>query len=277
MSTYERYDETSAHYDATRLPVGADIIADALSACGAALDEVRLLDAGCGSGNYSLALADAVGRIDAVDRSAGMLAAAQSKLDGRAASRRVHLHRASIEDLPFAGETFDGAMINQVLHHLESGDASFSGHRRVLAEVFRVLRPGGIAVVNVCSHDQLRKGFWFYGLVPQALGSALGRCIPLDALIDMLGECGFAAADPVVPFDLVMQGPAYFDGRGPLRAEWRDGDSIWALAGGDELRAALQRVRALDAAGRLDAHVRQRDALRPGVGQFTFIAAHKPA
>ncbi len=277
MSTYECYDETSAHYDTTRLPVGAGIIAGALALCGTPLARIRLLDAGCGSGNYAEALIDAVGHIDAVDRSQGMLAVAREKLMAYEQARRIVFHQATIDALPFDDGRFDGAMLNQVLHHLESGtDQHYPGHRRALAETFRVLGPGGVAVINVCSHEQVRRGYWYYDLIPGAMEAALKRCIPLDLLAKMLDECGFVPEDRIVPFDSVMQGDAYFDGGGPLRADWRGGDSIWALASEDELAGAISRVRDLMAAGGLAAYVETHDAARPDVGQFTFVVARKP-
>ncbi|MEE8252983.1 MAG: hypothetical protein V3R17_03510 [Hyphomicrobium sp.] len=54
---------------------------------------------------------------------------------------------------------------------------------------------------------------------------------------------------------------------------WRDGDSVWALAGADEFGRALERVRALDAAGTLDAFVAEHDERRAAIGQITFAFA----
>ena len=73
MSSYAPYDKTAAHYDRTRWPIGAEIIVGCLAQGRVPLAEVILLDAGCGTGNYACALLPHVARIEALDRSDGML------------------------------------------------------------------------------------------------------------------------------------------------------------------------------------------------------------
>ena len=80
----------------------------------------------------------------------------------------------------------------------------------------------------------------------------------------------------IVPLDGVMQGPAYFEARGPLDPAWRQSDSIWALAEPEELASALAKVAALQRDGTLEAYLAAQDALRPSHGQFTFFNAVKP-
>jgi ubiquinone/menaquinone biosynthesis C-methylase UbiE len=273
LSTYERYDRVAAAYDLSRRPIGADIIADFLTLTGRPLSDVSLLDAGCGSGLYAEALVGQVGRLTAVDLSEGMLTRAGAKI---ASSGRSSLIRASIASLPFADNSLDAVMFNQVLHHLERGDdPGYGGHAGAIEEARRVLRPGGVTVINICSHEQLRHGFWYYDLIPQALDAALARCVPSDRLGEIIEAAGLSLADRTVPLDAVMQGAAYFEPLGPLDASWRAGDSIWALAPEEELSDALARVRALDADGALQAYLVERDAKRLTYGQFTFVAAVK--
>ena len=56
MSKYERYDRVAADYDRSRIALGADVIADCLARGPVPLERVMLIDAGCGTGNYSAAL-----------------------------------------------------------------------------------------------------------------------------------------------------------------------------------------------------------------------------
>lgn len=274
VSAYETYDETSRHYDRTRLAVGAEIILGCLAGLARPLAELAVLDAGCGTGNYSRAIVGAVGRVTALDISRGMLEAAQAKLAAEAAAGRVEFQRGAIDRLPFEDASFDAVMINQVLHHLDDEPgANFPAHRRVFAEFARVLRPGGGLVVNTCSQAQIRDAHWYYRLIPVAAEAVRKRFVPLDALRDLLAARGFDCRGSFVPVDAVCQGPAHFDGRGPLDKAWRDGDSVWALAGAEELDRALARVRALDAAGALDAFVAEHDARRAEIGQITFLFA----
>ncbi len=276
MSRYERYDRVAADYDRSRFALGAEIIAGFLAAGPKPLGELALLDAGCGTGNYSAALAGRVGRITAVDLSAGMLAVARAKLAGAAEAGRVDFREASIDALPFAAASFDAVMFNQVLHHLEDGcDPDYGGHGRALAEAWRVLRPGGRVVVNLCSHEQLSDGYWYYDLIPAARRAAMTRCVTAGRLAAILRGLGFVELEQRAPLDGVMQGPDYFRGEGPLDPDWRRGDSIWALASPEELAAAEAQVRALAESGALAAYVAEHDAKRPAVGQFTFFTAVK--
>lgn len=274
MSTIERYDEAAAHYDRTRVPIGTEIIRAALKAADRPTSEMMLLDAGCGTGAYSAALAGVPGRLIGIDRSAGMLVAARAKLEG--GSGWVGFLRGDLLDLPLADASLDAVMFNQVLHHLEDGsDSGYPGHATALAEAARVLKPGGRLLLNACTHEQLRKGYWFFQLIPEALERMLARCAPESRIRGLLAELGFEVLDRVVPAGAVLQGEAYFDARGPLRPEWRRGDSIWALAQPEETRAAVARVKRLERRGELDRFMEDRDSERQAVGQVSFFIARR--
>ena len=270
MSAYENYTAASADYDRTRVPVGVEIILGCLASGGRPLASLRLLDAGCGTGSYSAALRHYAGAIDAVDMNPSMLGVARAKFD-RTPGCPVTLHEAGIDALPFVDSCFDAVMVNQVLHHLpDTPDNGRPMLRRVLGELARVLRPGGTAIINTCSHEQLRRGWWHASLVPDAIETMCGRHADTEVLTTLLSEAGFAPRGRFVPSDAVMQGDAYFDGRGPLDPAWRRGDSLWSVVSDSELESALDRIRTLDAAGTLDAFVAEQDCMRPSVGQVGF-------
>lgn len=276
MSTYTDYDVTSTRYDSTRVAVGTDVIVGCLTRCGRPPAELRVLDAGCGTGAYAKAVVGRVGRIVALDTSAGMLRVARRKLRAEERGGRLTFTRGRVQGFPFADRSFDGVMFNQVLHHLETGeDAHYPGHRRALEEAYRVLRPGGVVVINACSWEQLEAGFWYYELIPEALARARRRSIPLDRLETMLDATGFASHGRIVPLDAVLKGAAYFDPTGPLRGTWRAGDSIWELVTPAEFRRALAKVRRLARRGELAAYFAGCDAARPRVGQVTFLPASR--
>ena len=276
MSVFEKYDETSRHYDRTRVPIGSEILLGCLARHGKPLHEISVLDAGCGTGAYSQAIVGRVGRVEALDMSRGMLDAARAKLAGPHRAGRIAFHQGSITALPFEAASFDGVMINQVLHHLpDDGAAGYPLHREVFTEFARVLRPGGSLVVNSCSQDQLDGAYWYYHLAPRAKAAMAAGFVALDVIEAMLGDLGFEPRGRFVPVDAVCQGADYFDGRGPLEKPWRDGDSFWALADADELAAALATVRDLDRAGDLDGFVAEHDARRAHIGQITFLHARR--
>ncbi len=93
----------------------------------------RMLDLGCGSGRWTRFLADRVGHVDAVDPSDAVLKAAEANAD----LPHVRWSKAHGEELPFDDAVFDVTLCIGVLHHVRDP-------RRVLAEVWRTLRPGGL-------------------------------------------------------------------------------------------------------------------------------------
>jgi len=274
MSSYENYTATSVHYDATRAPIGVEIILGCLARGARPLAEQILVDAGCGTGSYSQALLDHVARVEAVDMNEGMLGVARTKLEEAEATGRVRFHRAAIASLPLDDTSVDAVMINQVLHHLpdEAGEA-WPLTRKVIAEFARVLRPGGVLVANVCSHEQLRRGWWFFSLIEPIMERMIERHIPLADLESLITGCGFDLCGRFVPSDAVIQGRSYLDPRGPLDAKWRAGDSIWAMLSPEELDRVEARVRGMDERGELEDFVADHDAERVHVGQTTFLCA----
>lgn len=278
MSTYERYDKSAATvYDKSRVAVGAEVVAGCLTAAPRPLAEVELLDAGCGTGVYTAALAGIVGHLVGIDSSEDMLAIARSKIGKESYAERVTLQQGSILALPYPDHSFDGVMFNQVLHHLEDGnDPRYGAHARAVAEAYRVLRPGGVLVANICTHEQVREGYWYYDLILRARGESIKRGAPAERMEEIFAELGFVFKGRIVPLDGVMQGPAYFNPRGPLDPNWRRLDSIWSLATEEEVAQAEARVRELERQGLLTDYMNERDESRRQRGQFTFFVAVRP-
>lgn len=275
MSSYENYSETARNYDRTREPTGVEVIVGCLSKSSVPLAQQYLLDAGCGTGNYSRAMIDHVARIAAVDLNAHMLAQAQFKFTDTYKGR-IGFHQASIERLPFGAAVFDGIMINQVMHHLaDQAESGYPRIRGVLTEFVRVLKPGGMVVINICSQQQLSKGFWYGSLIPEEIAQMCERHVPLPLLQKLLHECGFERASRIVPLDALMQGRTYFNARGPLDKTWRDGDSIWSTVPPERIEDICEQLEQLAQAGELEDFMRERDATRSEVGQVTFVHARR--
>ena len=91
-----------------------------------------LLDVGGGTGYLASQLADLFSSIVVVDSSAGMLSVA--------AQRKLQTCRASALALPFGPEQFDVVLCSDALHHIKQAE-------RALAEMVRVLKPGGTIVI----------------------------------------------------------------------------------------------------------------------------------
>ncbi len=278
MSQFENYNKTSQNYDKTRSPSGMEIILGCLATLQTPLEQMTVLDAGCGTGNYSLALIPHVDQIEAVDLNPKMLEIASGKLKPFILEGRIRLHCGDIVTLPFANETFDAVLINQVLHHLkDSASDQYPIHCQIFQEIHRTLKPGGLVIINTCSQEQIRRGFWFYPLFPETVEQYCQIYMPLDTLQALLEECEFTMKGRFVGLDTMLRQAVYFDPEGPLKKEWRDGDSFFALVTGDQLDRACEEIRARKANGTLISYMEEQDRSRKYIGQNTFLCVSRGA
>jgi len=163
----------------------------------------RVLDAGCGSGPLFASLRDRGAIVTGFDRSAGMLELARRRLGDDADLRVADLGG----QLPFPDGAFDDVIASLVLHYLEDWTAP-------LAELRRVLRPGGRLIVSVDhplqGHPLVRPGadYWAtfqYSVETAAPGGDSFTLTywhrPLPAMISAFTTAGFriAAIDEPLP------------------------------------------------------------------------------
>jgi len=104
---------------------------------------IDILDCGCGTGN-NLALLRRYGRAYGIDLTWAGLQYAREKGESRVA-------RATVAALPFPTARFDLVTSFDVLYALEDAVETHA-----IAEMSRVLKPGGTAIVNVAALDALR-------------------------------------------------------------------------------------------------------------------------
>ena len=270
-SNFEQYDDKAYSYSVNRYPVGVEAILSGLKRSQKPLDQLNLLDAGCGTGNYLQSIAPHVANIVGVDASAGMLDSARAKN-----IPNVTLQQSTLQDLPFPDASFDGVMVNFVLHHLdntEGCDNGFPAVQKALTEIRRVLKPGGALVIQTSSHEQLLDGYWWAELIPQAMAAYKHRYPKLKHLESILSNIGIDDFEHYIEVDEVLQGESYFDPKGPFSKTYRDADSNWTLVSPEELESALNRLNDHEQNENLDNYVQTRDALRKKIGQMTFIKA----
>ena len=134
-------------YDQARGNVTANDAALLLPLLCAALDSKprpRILDVATGTARVPVLLACQPwfdGAIDGLDLTPAMLERAQAKLDAAGLSARVVLHQGNAGDLPWPNASFDLVTSLEALEF-------FPRPRRALAEMVRVLKPGGVLIVS---------------------------------------------------------------------------------------------------------------------------------
>ena len=103
----------------------------------------QILDVACGTGDSTIAIAKAMepgGRVTGIDISAGMMEPLMRKAAHEGVHDRIKLLQADALQMPFEADTF---------HRVTCafGIRNFEDRKKGLAEFFRVLKPGGRAVI----------------------------------------------------------------------------------------------------------------------------------
>lgn len=165
----------------------------------------RVLDVGCGAGNYTLKLLEYLPDLECtlVDLSQPMLEAARERV-GAATDGKITCVQRDIRELDLGMEQFDIILASAVLHHLRTDEE----WRSVFAKFFAALGPGGSVwifdLVESSSKDvetlmQRRYGEYLTTLKDEAYRDHVFAYIaqedtprPLMFQLDLLKSVGFA-------------------------------------------------------------------------------------
>jgi len=135
------------------------------------------LDVGSGTGHFAVALADRGVQVTGVDSSREMVKAAQ------ASSRLVHYEHGRAEALPYRDNQFDVVLSVAAMAFIESP-------QRAIAEMYRVLNPGGRLVVGALNPDSaFGRAYLAEAQATETPFRHAHMLSPAD-LITMLGEYG---------------------------------------------------------------------------------------
>jgi len=139
-------------------------------------------DLGCGTGYMAEAVLGHCSRLICVDRSEGMLAEARKRLLRNTRGTQVEFRPGELDSLPIEANELDGLLAGMVLHHLPSSAPA-------LLEMYRVVRPGGTAVLlELAPHREewmrTELGDRHLGLEPADLLDAMARAGFDDVLLD---------------------------------------------------------------------------------------------
>ena len=105
-----------------------------------------VVDAGCGSGSFSLDMCKAGYRVHAVELSSAFVELVNHKIARYGNESRLTVQQSSVTELPFEDESFDAGVSGEVLEHVTDDQG---GDAKAVRELHRVLRPGAVCVASV--------------------------------------------------------------------------------------------------------------------------------
>jgi SAM-dependent methyltransferase len=161
----------------------------------------RLLDVGCNWGRWSIAAARKGYAVSGIDPNPLSILAARRVASQLALD--IDYRSGSGEVIPYAENTFDVAFSYSVLQHLAKRRV-----RAAIKEISRVLRPGGVVLIQMpnwlgirCLYHQAKRGFRagrdfevrYWGL--KELRDAFGIIGEVDLSVDGFLGLGIQAAD----------------------------------------------------------------------------------
>ena len=176
------YMKISQCYDETRVPLIQDTLRFCLSKIvdlGKIMGDSKVLDVGCGTGIYTIPLAERTNAsVVGIDSSKDMIEQAEKKED----SKRIEWLIGNAEDLPFDNARFDCVFMTMVIHQVIN-------KKKVISEIFRVLKRNGRFVIMTKSHGQLKRSLIM--TFPKIRQIDLKRFPTIPELKNMLLSAGF--------------------------------------------------------------------------------------
>ena len=223
------------------------------------------LDMGCGTGNYTHALASRGLRLIGIDPSEKMLTEAKAK------HSTIDWRIGRAEDSGLEDNSVDGALATLTLHH-------WSDLKRGFSELCRVLKPNGRLVLFTSTPEQMN-GYWLNHYFPEMLRDSMLQMPSLEAVENALKVSGlevigvekyFIQPDLQDKFLYVgkHQPDLYFD------AAIRNGISSFSdLANRKEVTQGLSQLRKDIESGAIR-NIQQ--AYANTLGDYLFIIGRKP-
>jgi ubiquinone/menaquinone biosynthesis C-methylase UbiE len=160
----------------------------------------KVLEVGCGTGNYAAALAVMTpAQCSGLDPSARMLAAARQK------ATFVSWHQGSAESLPYPEGRFDFVYSVDVVHHVQDRRAFFS-------EAFRVLANGGWFATGTDSEEIIRTRVPLSRYFPETIEPELQRYPKQGEIPGLLSASGFQEhSEEVIEFAYALSDSSAFE------------------------------------------------------------------
>jgi ubiquinone/menaquinone biosynthesis C-methylase UbiE len=132
------------------------------------------LDLGCGTGNYTIALAEKGFHFTGLDPSKQMLDEARSK------NQQITWLRGTAELIPSEDNAYDGIIATLTIHH-------WTDLKKAFSEINRVLTENGRLVLFTSTPGQM-KNYWLNHYFPQMLQSSIGQMPSVENIKEAISK-----------------------------------------------------------------------------------------
>jgi SAM-dependent methyltransferase len=132
-------------------------------------------------------LAPDAGAVVAFDATEPMLEKAKARC-AKAGLTNVAFRSGDAENLPFDDASFDGVVTRLAIHH-------FANPQRALDQMFRVLRPGGTAVIVDVVSSENDSESKLHNAIERLRDPSHVRMLPASQLDDGISRAGFGIAE----------------------------------------------------------------------------------
>lgn len=138
--------------------------------------EGHYLDIGCGTGNYTIVLADKGLKFTGVDPSVKMLAEANSR------NQQIHWLIGTAEHIPTEDMVFEGIIATLTIHH-------WTDLRQAFTELSRVLKDDGKIILFTSTPEQM-ENYWLNHYFPKMLHSSIVQMPSLATIKEVINQTG---------------------------------------------------------------------------------------
>jgi ubiquinone/menaquinone biosynthesis C-methylase UbiE len=185
LKAREQFRRRRAAYAMPTSPFDQKFIAFLISISGVGKTDL-VLELACGNGSTAIAFAERCGRAIGVDVLEEPLQTARTTAAERQV-RNVDFIISEVEQLSFAGDTFNGVVCRFSFHH-------FVNPARVFSELARVVAPGGWMVIAdmVASEDSTKADL--HNQMERLCDPTHSRTLPASEFEQMFAEHGFRVA-----------------------------------------------------------------------------------
>ena len=143
-----------------------------------------VLEIGCGTGSTAIAHAPYVKNIRAIDFSSKMIEIAVSKAKANNVEN-ITFEQSTIDNISLSSETFDVVLGLSILHLLDNW-------KEVIAQVYKILSPGGVFITSTACLGDTMKFFKFIAPIGKFLGLMPNVLVfTTKELEDSLTDAGF--------------------------------------------------------------------------------------